>query len=55
MSWSCSPLYAAHIEMVSHFTASLAIFDRLAPITCRRVSRLFAPWLNSAVRRLIEP
>ena len=49
-----SPLYAAsHVdEMVSHFTASLIeIFDRLAPITCRRVSR---PWLNDAVRRLIE-
>lgn len=41
-----SPIYAAsHVdEMVSHFTASLtAVFDRLAPITCIRVSRPPAP------------
>ena len=52
-----SPLYAAsHVdEMVSHFTASLIeIFDRLAPIICRRVSHPLTPWLNGAIRRLIE-
>ena len=51
------PLYMRrHVGMISHFTAFLnAIFDQFAPITCRRISRPFAPWLNSAVRRLIEP
>ena len=32
----------------------IAIFDRLAPIICRHVSCPPAPWLNDAVRRLIE-
>ena len=45
-----------HVDgIVSHFVTSLTvIFDRLAPITCRRVSHPSAPWLNGAVRRLIE-
>ena len=55
IDWSL--LYvASHVdEMVSHFTASLIeIFDRLAPIICRRVSHPLTPWLNGAIRRLIE-
>ena len=40
--------------MIFYFTASLtAIFDRFAPIICRRISRPPALWLN-AVRQLIE-
>ncbi|XP_011859365.1 PREDICTED: uncharacterized protein LOC105556860, partial [Vollenhovia emeryi] len=52
-----SPLFGAtHVDgMVTYFTTSLmTIFDRLAPLTARRISRPPAPWLNTAVRSLIK-
>ena len=52
-----SPVFgAAHVdEMVEYFTSSImSVFDRLAPLTLKRASRPPAPWLNTAVRKLIS-